>query len=123
MANAVKMPQMGLADGSCLLANWEKKKGEFVKVGDELFIIETDKTTFTVVSEFEGQILEIFFNAGDEVEVMTTVCVIGQEGEDISDFCPTKTEGQPLPEEPKQLSETKSVDEQNAGSLPACGSP
>jgi pyruvate dehydrogenase E2 component (dihydrolipoamide acetyltransferase) len=110
MAYAVKMPQMGLAGGSCILASWQKKKGDSVKVGDELFSIETDKTSFTVESEFEGQMLELFFNDGDEVEVMTTVCVIGQEGEDISDFCPVKTREQPLPEETKNI-DTKHVEE------------
>lgn len=88
MAYAVKMPQMGLSEESCILAKWIKKKGESVKAGDVLFNIETDKSTFDVEAEGDGILLDIFFNDGDEVAVMTNVCVIGQPGESTSKFSP-----------------------------------
>jgi len=32
--------------------------------------------------------LEIFFEEGEDVPVLTNVCVIGEEGEDYSEFNP-----------------------------------
>ncbi|MDK2798890.1 MAG: hypothetical protein PWQ70_509 [Clostridiales bacterium] len=79
MATAVKMPQKGLSEESAIIAQWHKKKGDSVKIGDVLFSIETDKSTFDVESEVEGTILEIFYQEGDEVPVLSDVCVIGDK--------------------------------------------
>ncbi|MDN5312959.1 MAG: hypothetical protein PWQ68_1932 [Thermoanaerobacteraceae bacterium] len=94
MATPVKMPKIGLSDESAIIAKWYKKKGEQVKAGEVLFAIETDKSTFDVEAEVDGTLLDVFFNEGDEVPVLTDVGVIGSEGEDISSI----TTGQGKPE-------------------------
>jgi len=88
MAIPVIMPRQGQSVESCIISEWFVKKGDKVKAGDRLFSYETDKAAFEEESETEGTVLEIFFNAGDDVPVLTNVCVIGEEGEDISQFIP-----------------------------------
>ena len=83
MAIPVIMPRQGQSVESCIITKWHKKKGDKVKVGDILFSYETDKSAFDEEAKDEGTILDIFFNEGDDVECLLTVCVIGNEGEDI----------------------------------------
>ena len=82
------MPKQGITVESCILTKWNVKVGDKVKVGDSLFDYETDKSSFTQESEFEGEVLALFCEEGDEVPVLTNVCVIGANGEDISSLKP-----------------------------------
>lgn len=92
MATPVMMPKVGISVESCILTQWHKKKGDAVKAGDLLFTYETDKSTIDEASEVEGILLEQFAQEGDDVPVMTNVCVIGQEGESTAEFAPAKEE-------------------------------
>ncbi len=84
MAELVIMPKQGQSVESCIITEWHKKKGDKVSVGDVLFAYETDKASFEEESKFDGVLLEIFYEEGDEVPVLENVCIIGEEGEDIS---------------------------------------
>ena len=88
MATVVKMPQRGLSEESALLAEWHVKIGDQVSVGDLLFVIETDKTTFEVESEVSGTVLNILYKEYDEVPVQEPVCIIGEANEvvDLSEY-------------------------------------
>ncbi len=81
MATVVKMPKIGLSEESSLISKWHKAKGDNVKVGEILFTVETDKSTFDVEAKQSGILLDIFFDVGDEVNVLDDVCVIGLPGE------------------------------------------
>ena len=78
------MPKSGISVESCIIGTWYKQVGDEVRVGDILFDYETDKATFECESTAEGVLLEIFYHAGDEVEVLKPVCAIGKQGEDVS---------------------------------------
>ena len=84
MANAVIMPKAGITVESCIIGEWVKKVGDQVKVGDVLFTYETDKASFECESTAEGTLLDIFFEAGDEVPCLVNVCAVGNPGEDVS---------------------------------------
>ena len=88
MAVPVIMPKQGQTVESCIITKWHKKKGDTVNIGDILFSYETDKAAFDEEAKVEGTLLAIYYDEGDDVPVLSTVCVIGQEGEDISDFGP-----------------------------------
>lgn len=92
MAVPVIMPRQGLSVESCIITKWHKKKGDRVEPGDLLFTYETDKATFEEESQHSGILLDIFFEEGDDVPVLTNVCVIGEEGEDTSIYTPHKDE-------------------------------
>lgn len=96
MAIAVIMPRQGQSVESCVITEWHKKKGDRVRVGDILFSYETDKSSFDEKSPVDGVLLGIFAEEGDDVPCLENVCVIGEEGEDISPFCP---EGEETPDE------------------------
>ena len=91
MANGVMMPKQGITVESCILTKWNVKVGDTVKKGDVLFSYETDKSAFDQESEFDGEVLALFYEEGDEVPVLLNVCAIGQKGEDYSSLSPNGT--------------------------------
>jgi pyruvate dehydrogenase E2 component (dihydrolipoamide acetyltransferase) len=86
MVTAIKMPKLGLSGETSLIGQWIKKKGDRVTVGEHILTVETDKASFEVEAEAEGVLLDIFYEEGDEVPVLTPVGVIGEKGEDLSEF-------------------------------------
>ena len=100
MANAVIMPKSGISVESCIIGEWKKKVGDAVKMGDILFTYETDKSSFECESTAEGELLEIFFNDGDEVPCLENVCAIGAKGEDCSALRPGGAAAAPAPAAP-----------------------
>ena len=84
MATTVIMPKQGQSVESCIITEWNKKKGDKVTKGEILFAYETDKASFEEEAPVDGYLLEVFYEAGDEVPVLTNVCIIGAEGESIS---------------------------------------
>ncbi len=88
MATPIIMPRQGQSVESCIISKWFKKKGERVVTGDVLFSYETDKAAFEEEAQVEGILLEIYFSEGEDVPVLTNVCVIGEEGEETAAFAP-----------------------------------
>lgn len=91
MANPILMPKAGITVESCILTEWKVKVGDSVKVGDVLCTYETDKSSFDLTAEVEGEVLAIFCEEGDEVPVLTNIAVVGNKGEDVSSFAPNGT--------------------------------
>ncbi len=96
-ANAVIMPRQGQSVESCIIGKWHKSVGDPVVEGDLLFTYETDKATFDEASKFSGEMLAIFFEAGDDVPCLTNVCVIGKHGADTRAFDPRGAGEAPAP--------------------------
>ena len=80
-AKAVIMPKAGITVESCIIGEWLKNVGDQIAVGDILFTYETDKASFECESTAEGELLAIFFEAGEEVPCLENVCAIGPAGE------------------------------------------
>ena len=112
MANIVIMPRQGQSVESCIITTWQKKKGDRVEVGDILFSYETDKSAFDEPSQFSGTILELLAAEGDVVPCLDPVCIIGEEGEDISALIPGAAKEEAPAEEAKaeEVAETKAVE-------------
>ena len=102
MAQVVIMPRQGQSVESCVITEWKKKVGDKVEEKDVLFSYETDKSSFDELSTVSGTLLAIFHEEGDDVECLLPVCVIGNEGEDISSLVPKKEEAAAAPEAPKE---------------------
>lgn len=88
MAVPVIMPKQGQSVETCIITQWVKNKGETVKKGDVLFSYETDKASFDAEAEEEGILLDVFYQEGDEVPVLSNVAAIGIKGEDVGLFRP-----------------------------------
>ncbi len=99
MATPIEMPKLGNTVEECLLAKWIKKPGDPVASGEILAEIETDKATFEVAASAGGVLLDAFFPEGALVPVYTNICVIGQPGESVDRFRPSKEAPGREPEE------------------------
>ena len=88
MATLVIMPRQGQSVESCVITAFNKKVGDSVEKGEILFSYETDKSSFDEPAPEAGKILAIFREEGDDVPCLENVMVIGNEGEDISEFVP-----------------------------------
>ena len=83
MAFTITMPQLGLTMTEGTVGKWLKKVGDSIAVGESIIEIETDKLSTGVDSEFEGVLLAIVANEGDEIPVQGILGYIGQPGEAI----------------------------------------
>jgi len=97
MATPVIMPRQGQSVESCIIAKWNKNKGDAVEIGDVLFSYETDKASFEETAKVGGTLLDIFFEEGDDVPCLLNVCVIGNPGEDVSEFKPASDDDDAAP--------------------------
>lgn len=86
MATVIKIPKLGLSDETALIGEWHKNEGEQVSAGEVILTIETEKACFDIESEVDGTLLAILVEEGEEVPVLIDACIIGEEGEDISEW-------------------------------------
>ena len=85
MASEVKLPRLGQGMESGTIVRWLKTEGEQVAKGEPLYELDTDKVTQEVEAESDGVLLKIVVADG-EVDVGTTVGIIGAQGEDVSEL-------------------------------------
>lgn len=83
MAYELLMPQLGLTMEEGTVSQWIKKEGDAVKVGDVILEITTDKLTNEVVSEYEGTLIKIVAQEGEDIPVKGLLAYIGQPGEAV----------------------------------------
>ncbi|WP_405379165.1 pyruvate dehydrogenase complex dihydrolipoamide acetyltransferase [Nonlabens sp. Asnod3-A02] len=84
MAEIVNMPRLSDTMEEGVVAAWLKKVGDKVEEGDILAEIETDKATMEFESFQNGTLLHIGVQEGETAPVDQLLCIIGEEGEDIS---------------------------------------
>lgn len=94
----IKVPSVGESITTGVLGAWRKKAGEYVRSGDVLFEIETDKVTSEVYAEADGS-LEHLVEQGAEVKV-------GQVVARIDEGAPAPAQAE-KPAEPKAPAEAK----------------
>jgi pyruvate dehydrogenase E2 component (dihydrolipoamide acetyltransferase) len=97
MATEVKLPRLGQGMESGTIVRWLKAEGDPVKQRDPLYELDTDKVTQEVESELDGVLLRIVVPEG-EVEVGSTIAVIGRVGEDASSAVAGADEPTDLPQ-------------------------
>jgi pyruvate dehydrogenase E2 component (dihydrolipoyllysine-residue acetyltransferase) len=83
MASEVKLPRLGQGMESGTIVRWLKTEGDAVSKGEPLYELDTDKVTQEVEAESDGVLLKIVVADG-EVDVGTTVGIIGAQDEDVS---------------------------------------
>ena len=76
----VLMPQLGETVAEGKITKWFKAAGDAIKPGDNLFEIETDKTSMEVPSTTAGTLTEIRFQVGEVAKVGAVVAVISGSG-------------------------------------------
>lgn len=86
MAEVINMPRLSDTMEEGVVAAWLKQIGDKVEEGDILAEIETDKATMEFESFQNGTLLHIGVQEGETAPVDQLLCIIGEEGEDISDL-------------------------------------
>jgi pyruvate dehydrogenase E2 component (dihydrolipoamide acetyltransferase) len=77
----VAMPKWGLTMKQGKIVKWFKKEGDFVRKGEELFEVETEKITNKVEAPATGVLFQIVFPEGTTVPVGSIVALIAQPEE------------------------------------------
>jgi pyruvate dehydrogenase E2 component (dihydrolipoyllysine-residue acetyltransferase) len=83
VATEVKLPRLGQGMESGTIVRWLKTEGDAVAKGEPLYELDTDKVTQEVEAESDGVLLKIVVADG-EVDVGTTVGIIGAQDEDVA---------------------------------------
>jgi pyruvate dehydrogenase E2 component (dihydrolipoamide acetyltransferase) len=79
-ATEVKLPRLGQGMESGTIVRWLKREGDAIARGEPLYELDTDKVTQEVEAEVDGVLLQILVESG-EVDVGTTIAVVGTEGD------------------------------------------
>lgn len=85
-AKVILMPKMGNTVESVIIGEIFIKVGDIIKKNQSLFDYETDKSTTEYNSELDGKVIAILMEEGDEIDVLSNIIVIGEDGDDISEF-------------------------------------
>ena len=75
------MPQVGQDIPTATILEWKKEVGDPVEKGEVVAEIESDKAVFELEADQSGVLLEILFQAGEEVEVLEPIAYLGQADE------------------------------------------
>ena len=112
MAEVIKMPRLSDTMEEGVVATWLKKVGDKVEEGEILAEIETDKATMEFESFHEGTLLHIEIQEGVTASVDSLLCIIGDEGEDISQFLVPENESLKTSSDNNQLDLVDQINEQ-----------
>lgn len=111
MADQILMPQLGLTMEEGEISAWKVQVGDKIAVGDVLAEITTDKLTNDLVSDFEGTVLEIVAQEGEDIPVKGLLAWIGEEGEQVPGAEAEKAEEKPAGPAQAPAQEKKQTEE------------
>ena len=114
MAEVIKKHRLSDTMEEGVVATWLKKVGDKVEEGEILAEIETDKATMEFESFYEGTLLHIEIQEGITATVDSLLCIIGEEGEDISQFLVPVNESLPTSSDNNQLDLVDQINEQES---------
>jgi dihydrolipoamide dehydrogenase len=106
MAIEVVVPMLGITIEKGKILKWLKSEGDFVKKGEPIFEVETDKVVTEVESPGTGILKKILVPENMEVPVLTVVAIITEKGEELPEkyrVAPTILPSQPIPPVPPKL--------------------
>ncbi|AMK19982.1 MULTISPECIES: biotin/lipoyl-containing protein [Sphingobium] len=69
MTEDILLPRFGMNMTEATIVRWLKRPGETFACGEPLYEIETDKVTSVVEATFDGTLLSIEVEEGDDAEV------------------------------------------------------
>ena len=113
MANSIIMPKTGMAMEEGTIIEWRIKVGDTVGKGDIVALIETDKATMELESDYDGIILAVLNEAGETVPVTKVIAWIGKSGEAVP------ADGTTVDKNTHKAAAGKTISDNNTGILPA----
>ena len=88
----LKLPKMGESVAEATITSWLKEVGDTIELDEAVLEIATDKVDSEVPSEFDGVLVEKFFNVDDVVQVGEVLAIIETDGDVESAREPVATE-------------------------------
>lgn len=107
MAAELKVPTLGMDMEETTILRWLVEEGTAVEKGDPVLKIETDKTSFEVEANGDGEIRNLRGEEGETLPVGTVLAYIAAPGEEI-----------PQREEPPKATESSYADENGQRAIP-----
>lgn len=77
MKNIV-ISDLGMSTAEVEIIEWKVKEGDFVKEGDEIVEIESEKANVLVQSQYTGIITKILLKKGETAAVGSVIAVIDE---------------------------------------------
>ena len=72
----VVLPELGEGIEKATVACWHRKIGEYVKAGDDIVEVVTDKATFSVSADSSGILREILIEEGKDALIGEPLAII-----------------------------------------------
>ena len=85
MTTEIRVPEMGESVLEATVAHWLKKEGDFVRVGEVLLELETDKVNLEVGAKRAGILAKINVQEGEDVKVGDVLGTIDEKAEAVEE--------------------------------------
>jgi pyruvate dehydrogenase E2 component (dihydrolipoamide acetyltransferase) len=108
MATELIMPELGTTTGDLLVLKVLKKVGGYIKVGEPILEVQTDKANVEVESYAEGYLRQLVCKEGDMVAVGSPIAIISDKDEIIE-------EAKTVPQSKKATTEEKKEEMKEPG--------
>lgn len=106
MSHKIKIPSVGESITSATLAAWTKADGDYVKAGEEIVMLDTDKVSTPLEASHDG-ILKHLAAEGDELDIGAVIATI-EEGEAPPESAQESSEA-PAESEPEKAPSAKAA--------------
>lgn len=115
------VPALGHTMKECLLVEWIVQSGDPVRAGDDIAIIETDKSTMELTASSEGRLGRHLYAAGSRIAVGEIVAYVLADGEEEPPGHTPAVVSRPERRDDQAIAGDRQDDEQvaSAGSPPA----
>jgi pyruvate dehydrogenase E2 component (dihydrolipoamide acetyltransferase) len=111
MATELIMPELGTTTGDMLVLKVLKNIGDYVKLGEPILEVQTDKANVEVESYAEGYLKQLTCKEGDMVAAGTPIAILGDKDEVIDKAGAAPETGEGAAREAKEdVKETKVID-------------
>ena len=88
MISKVVMPSLGATGADIILNDWLAKAGDYVRNGEPLFVVTTDKATVEVEAFRSGYIRQLLVSPGDSVPVGSDLAILADTLDEPLDLSP-----------------------------------
>lgn len=114
MAIEINVPEMGESVLEATVHQWFKKEGDFVKVGEALVELETDKVNLEVGAKGSGMLARILIPEGQDVKVGDVLGVIDDAQERAASTTSPAHSDEPAPDANLAGAEKKETENKQA---------
>jgi len=76
MQKEILLPKLGMTMEEGTITKWYKKEGDYIKAGELIYELETDKTSLQVESDLSGRLVRILVGESESAPVTSPVAIV-----------------------------------------------